>query len=338
MKKLLVCLFFVIIALAIAEGGLRLAGFQPWLLEPIEDEITWKPNCPWNQDSISGIKLSKGDYKVTYNNQHTILLTNNEAGYRITSSDSIAANSTNKTRIKVFGDSFTQGCGLNNDETFCWLLQQKLPNCAVYNYGGPGYAIANIFSQMTKAHQPDSGDIYVFAYSTAQDYRFSHSVMKSLCTRPDLWEKVGILKLNSDLSTEFSPYHYEMWVLSPYSALVNLSENYWNDFLDARQSKQAHQISRLAVSYLNDYCKQRGAIFLLAAIDQVGAGDMLDHCKKQGIAYTDISVDVYDKKFNQRPYNDQPNAYANELYANRLFNVIYHPKFAELNSGVTTHH
>jgi len=41
-------------------------------------------------------------------------------------------------RILLFGDSFTAGDGVSNDKRYGDLLEQKLPNVEVYNFGLPG--------------------------------------------------------------------------------------------------------------------------------------------------------------------------------------------------------
>ncbi len=44
-----------------------------------------------------------------------------------------------RDQVVVVGDSLTYGYGLSDEETWPWLLQERLPCSRVLNYGAPGY-------------------------------------------------------------------------------------------------------------------------------------------------------------------------------------------------------
>lgn len=67
--------------------------------------------------------------------------------------------------IHVFGDSFTFGYGVGNQETWLNRLQEKLgPEVSVLNYGTVGYSIEQMHLYLARSiEQIDPGDLVVFA-------------------------------------------------------------------------------------------------------------------------------------------------------------------------------
>lgn len=208
--------------------------------------------CAHGTDSVLGLKLLPGAYKVTYQNKYSILLTNNSNGYRITSTDSAKATEGHKHRFNIFGDSQAQGCGLNDEETFAWLLQKKLPQYEVNNYGSPGYGIANIVAQITSLPKPDTGDIFLLAYSPEQNYRLQRGIMKEVSAHPEINNQISFMGLTDSLQPFVYTNNYHMWALSPYSALCNFVEDQWNNYVDADQTEKAKFTTQKAIRYLNN--------------------------------------------------------------------------------------
>lgn len=325
MKKWFACIAIALLLLLIAaETGLRLAGFKPYVYTVLDDDIRWSPACPWYKDSVLGLKLLPGSYKVTYQNKYRILLTNNSHGYRITSNDSAIETAGHKHRLNIFGDSQTQGCGLNDEETFAWLLQKKTPQYEVNNYGSPGYGIANITAQITALPKPDTGDVFLLAYSPEQNYRLQRSIMKEVSAHPEINAQISFMGLTDSLHPFVYTNNYRMWALSPYSALCNFAEDQWNNYIDADQTEKAKYIAQKAIRYLNSYCTRYGATFILVVIDDQNTGNLLPFCNLEHILNTDVSVDLNDTTFNQSSYNDrQPNPHANVIFADRIFDFLH---------------
>ena len=70
----------------------------------------------------------------------------------------------NDKRILFFGDSFTFGYGVNNEDVFVQEVANNIDNYSVYNYGVNGYGIAQMYqSLLIEFENLSKGDVVVFA-------------------------------------------------------------------------------------------------------------------------------------------------------------------------------
>jgi len=319
MKKLLLfALFGIFISLTTAEVMLRCFGFTPWQPIPIEDDVKYYPKSPFYQDTILGYKMHSGSYDITYGGNYTFRVTIDSGGYRVVSS---ARKSGNK-KLLIFGDSFTLGSGLNDDEVYPKLLQDSLSDFWVKNYAIPGYGVANVYTQITTMFLPDSGDLCIYSYFKQHDNRYIRSVLKMMYANLKIMGSLGFMRLSEqsgEITSVFQPYNYKMCFLSPYSALANLLEDSYNSFIDKQENLVYEELAQKAVFAMDSFCKSRGATFVLYGIQRDdGTEKMLNFCSEHKILSLDISVDLNDNKFNQMPYDNHPNAYSNRLFAKKI--------------------
>lgn len=74
--------------------------------------------------------------------------------------------------IWVFGCSFTHGWSLNDEETYPWVLQQRLPDYQVVNFGVSGYGTLHSLMQFREALRTrDKPKAAVVAYGFLHDRR-----------------------------------------------------------------------------------------------------------------------------------------------------------------------
>jgi hypothetical protein len=141
-KRLALILLSIGFSLVVIEIALRL--FFPQPLGPVQFAVD--PDLGFipvpNQKAM---RTLPGVYAYTYSN--------NSLGLR---GPEIHAKT--KPRILVLGDSFTYGIGVNDDETFCSILQSLLPEHEVINGGNGGkgtdYAL-KFYRTKGKQLQPD---------------------------------------------------------------------------------------------------------------------------------------------------------------------------------------
>lgn len=77
--------------------------------------------------------------------------------------------------VMFFGDSFSFGDGVNDDETFPYHVGRRLPDVAVYNYGlsgyGPQHAVAVIESRSLRSEVPQKRGVALYTYIDAHVHR-----------------------------------------------------------------------------------------------------------------------------------------------------------------------
>jgi lysophospholipase L1-like esterase len=72
-----------------------------------------------------------------------------------------------RPRLFIFGDSVAWGWGLNDEQSFPWLLAARFPNVKVVNLAQNGYGNVHGLLQL-RALRPEMrpGDLFVFTYTT----------------------------------------------------------------------------------------------------------------------------------------------------------------------------
>lgn len=186
MKRLALILLSIGFSLALIEIALRL--FFPQPLGPVQfaldSELGFIP-AP-NQRAV---RTLPGVYSYRYSN--------NSLGMR---GPEIHAKS--KPRILVLGDSFTYGIGVNDEETFCSILQALLPGNEIINAGNGGkgtdYAL-KFYRTKGKQLEPDVV-ILVFCGNDFSDNQLN------VYYSPDLTPKV--LSQQKPFITRFAAYDW----------------------------------------------------------------------------------------------------------------------------------
>jgi hypothetical protein len=77
-----------------------------------------------------------------------------------------------KPSLFIFGDSFVFGEGVNNEQTFSFLLQQALPNFNVRLFAAPAYSLTQAFLNFERLkHEISDRDAIIVGYGDFYDER-----------------------------------------------------------------------------------------------------------------------------------------------------------------------
>jgi hypothetical protein len=124
-----------------------------------------------------------GHFFITEHNagrSHVFNLTVNERGERATS---YAAAARSSKRILLTGDSGMFGWGVDDEDTFAWLLQTRLPDYDVRNMSMTSYSTVQALLQLRRLEpQPGPEDVVVLVYHPiTNDFNVaSHIVLKPM--------------------------------------------------------------------------------------------------------------------------------------------------------------
>jgi len=135
-KHLFLCVVSVIFSLLVAEVLSR------WLLpKPFRASHGAHFMRPWHQpDPVIGWILTPESIKVPHRVLDSQGLVEFDVVYSLAGGQRItSAHPPNAPAIIATGCSFTFGHGLNDEDTWPWLLQKKFPNYRVMNLGVMGY-------------------------------------------------------------------------------------------------------------------------------------------------------------------------------------------------------
>lgn len=148
---------------------LALFEFCFWLVKPQETFVKSQPKSVLKHHPELGYQINDdGVYETAYHFSDgapsIITRATLKGGIRHTP---VSENSRHKFAV-FFGDSFTFGVGVNDDETLPYYFGQEAPEYRPYNYGVPGGAVQNMYyklstEDLTKTINESSG-IAVYWY------------------------------------------------------------------------------------------------------------------------------------------------------------------------------
>ena len=126
-------------------------------------------------DSIHGFRINPGKYILTYRkrNYDSLLqfkfhVTVNEDGSRYVGEPPFPT----ERDVFVFGDSFVFGEGVNDEQTFTYLLQSTFKNTRFHLYAAGGYALHNAYLNFEKvSSRIGAEDVIILGHADFYDVR-----------------------------------------------------------------------------------------------------------------------------------------------------------------------
>ncbi len=144
---LLIALGILIPCLAY-EIFLRAIGYLPF--SPRNYASIFRNPSVYQDDNLLGWRLIPGEHTflpITSQARETQALVLQD-GSRATYAPHHSRRLPPQGNILFVGDSFTFGDGLNDHETYPWLVQENLPEYSVHNFGVPGYGTCQIYKSL----------------------------------------------------------------------------------------------------------------------------------------------------------------------------------------------
>jgi hypothetical protein len=322
--KISLCSLLIFAALEII---LRFVGFDVY--SPLEfqaNKIDVKPEPAFTNDELLGYKMKPGVFDIYYPDNTYWTSTNNSEGFRITSLNNM--HSKERKEIVILGDSFTHGSGIADNQTYPFLLQNYFTNCSVKNMGVGGYGTVHAYLQLMNIVRIENSKAIMYAYLGEHDNRHNLTVFKKMYPSKEILSSYKFAYIDENLNVTYKEYNYKPLPLISYSVFFNLLDDLLINIKS--QSKKNHLIAQNVILAMNNFCKHNGVPFIFIAINQdSNAQSMINFCKLNNILNIDISVDLSDEKYNLMPYDDHPNSFANELFANRLIAFLDLNKIAQ---------
>jgi hypothetical protein len=221
----------------------------------------------------------------------------------------------------MFGDSFTYGWGINDADTYSWLLQERLPAYEVVNFGVDGYGTVQSLIQFRDALQTKKPKVVVLAYAGFHDERNSflgdrRKLLANFNKLGPVMHPYAWLDKQGHLQYAMAKIQYSEFPLARYSALVNFLDDTYNRLEPILY--QSHAVSEALVLEMARLARENNAKFLLVGITKDNrVPKMLEFARKNGIPGADISVELSNENTNY-PYDGHPNASANRKMADTL--------------------
>ncbi len=308
-----------------AEYVLRKKGYSPGLRPSwmVEHDLRIEPDGRFfSEDSLLGWVHRAGVYTIHLSDAFSFTVTQREDQRRITRPLTEYDGHDDRPKIWFFGCSYTHGWSLDDDETFCWQLQQSLDGYEIVNYGGDGYGtLQSLLMLEKKLEEGPAPEAVVVAYAGFHDERntFSRSWKKTLtCSNKMGPIPVPCARLdrNGNLKIKQTRLRYRKFPLMESSALVHLVERKFTGLLN--RVYQNRRVTRAVIERMAELCERQETALAVAGIfPDASTREMLAWCEGQGLPTVDVSVEG-DAAYNNLPHDPHPSAVANRLYAEQL--------------------
>lgn len=274
-----------------------------------------------------GFGLNPGTYSVTINDSLSYSVTHGLDSLRVTSSSVV---SDSLPQLWLMGCSYTYGMGVNDEETFAWLLQEKHPELRVRNFGVPGFGTVQSYLQLKQLLE--AGEIpgqVILNYADFHDernvlaprYRHALSVgfrgADSTINEVMDGSRIPFASTNAG-SLQIQSVAWDSLYQDWRGRATFASVNFWQTFSDnIHQYDLAPRNTTVSlIQAMNAFCSERNIPFLVTGLTQSKeTRSLLQTLDSLGISTQDISVDLSDPTYNHLPYDSHPNARAHREYA-----------------------
>ncbi|MFC2163345.1 hypothetical protein ACFLRF_06665, partial [Candidatus Altiarchaeota archaeon] len=318
--------FIFLLFLVLAEVGVRYAGFNPCSIRRYVPYQKTTPSSFTRPDDTLGWVNVQGRYRVDYETGHSFEMTYLDDSSRMTSPPGSGPSNDTRPEIWVFGASVTQAWSVNDNETFCWVLQEKMPGFKVRNFGHGGYGILQ--SQLLFRKLFNEGKvpgIVVLMYSSYHDDRntFTRSRRKALSVRAKTRFDLPVSRIGSDgkLVYSYMPYSYTGFPFRNHSALSHFLEQKYNDLENIYMQNEL--VTRMLIQDFSRETGEEGVKFMVVGFhsdDKVR--DMIRELDALGVTAFHMPVDIMSRENINYPHDGHPNKNTNHQFAKYLEDFI----------------
>ncbi len=297
----------VIFALLVGLG--RELYARTFLARMIHQAISVTPDVPLtHKDPVYGERPVAGHFEVQLDvpessAPYRFSMDIDADGYRETSPE--PEEYAGLPEVWIFGCSFTWGYPLNNRDTYPWLVQQQLPTHRVRNYGVHGVGNLRALRQMRELLEERSvtpPPVAVFGYASFHKARNIKGASQS----------VGA---EGSLSSHVLDYRE---LLTPEQlASVQLPPK-----LAASPDPEQERVTFAIFRELAALCRAHGIRPVLAVQHTGGFDPLLPFAESLGFRIASMEVDFRRAIYNLMPFDNHPNAEANQVYAQKLLPVV----------------
>ena len=288
------------------------------------------PEHPFLGDSLLGISLNMGGYEIEINNKIKFKATHDSSGYRkIYRNETIAVTK----KIVSLGCSFTYGYGVNDTETFTYLLQKNHPNFNFTNMGVIGYGTVQSYLQLNKiVNSKNSPDVVILNFASyhlernpmVASYRRALKIgfNNSLSTAKEIMKNSRFPFSNSigEIKIEYIGWKdlYSDWKGREYSAAINYIQTGWDRM--ETSNLDLNSISTTIIIEMNKLCADNGIDFYAVMLDEVPSISL--NLKSKGVKIIEVGLDFSNITVTNLPFDMHPNNKGHEQIFEAINNQL----------------
>lgn len=296
------------IGLAGAEGVLWFGGYPVWwqTLHISRDDSAYAP------DPDLGWKNREGQFDLEDSRRNSIFrYTNWSQGRRATAD----REPSNMPSVLFFGDSYVQGYGLSNQQTFAWMVQASHPELAIANFGTADYGTYQSYIAITKHACGPCSVFYLF-----NSFHEGRNVAEPDWVRTVKQAPPGLFFPYAELAggtVRPETSRGEMvWPVSRWLRSAALAQDYYQRIASYPRMRNKRGVTEALLAKMNETVRAAGGRFTVIFFDMTPdqRRDYLEFARSRSIRFVDCDhPEMTDKRF--RLPDGHPNEELNRLLA-----------------------
>lgn len=321
-------LFFLFVTVFILlEIGLRLIGYQAFTL-PDYSFVSDPVHC-FEPKSNLGISLIPGNFEVTINKELHYRVKHTKDSLRSTEPTSHDS----KYLVQFHGCSFTYGTGVDDEETYPSLLNQKFPTVSIQNHAVPGYAQLQLLNQLKSNPEKFAGtNLIVLNYLSFHDERNTLNA--------NYQEKLNIgyqitkrqyPSFSGDFTFPYAELENNQLILKQKHIQKIHKKSFWRNnsalvnwavklYQNSKVSENEDvRVTKAIFKNIHTLCSENSIDLLITFMNKDQRSiELMDYCEKLGAKALDISIDWGNPLFTNQPFDKHPSAEAHQYFADKI--------------------
>ena len=316
-KKLSLILLSFVFSLILVELFLRILGFTPWTYVSSQNQkmFAFDQNIGWKSKQGVYDVIASEEYKIK-----TILtILGDKSRY--------SGKSSSDKEIIIIGGSFTQGWGVNDNETYAYKLQKKLKNFSIKNYGQSGYSGVQSYLLLKELLEKQKNPkLIIYGFIDHHEYRnvargeWLELLLKYSKKGHAHSPKVPFATVNKKKELTFhKPLGYLQLPLRDKLSSIPLIEKTVMKHTTKRRKKQQKEVARQIFLKMNDISQEFNSKFLMVNLKS-NIKEYEDFFKKNNINFVDCNLPLTNNYLIKGDYH--PNGRAHSAYTKCINDYI----------------
>lgn len=294
-------------------------GYRPYA--NTDYEVVSNPKNPYVADKNLGIQLNPGIYDFVLNKHVRFTATHQKNGQRFVPGEDLDES----PEVLFLGCSYTYGYGVNDNESFAAIAQQKHPEWDVQNAAVVGYGTAQHLLQLRNRLQKESPECVVLCISSV------HFIRTVLSQKYRANLRIGYRRSANNIDGRMKgarfPYFDDTSGKAKYAKWDDLYSElpgrYWSASINFVQNLRDRarepegdpvEITARLIQEMQQLCDEKGVKFGVICLDTDHETKTLRK-KLPEIQWKNIGFSFKSKTYTHRPYDSHPNAKGHQKIA-----------------------
>lgn len=236
---------------------------------------------------------------------------------------------TNENEIKhkksmiFIGGSFTQGQGVNDEDTFAYNIQNSLDEFKVYNFGVGGYGTYQSFLLLEDILKKKNNHKLIFYFFIEHHLIRNHGEAKWLGHLSEYAKRNHLFlpyaRLSNDKLVRFEPIKYLNLPLSDRIVVINKLQKNFMEFKLRTADNEEKLIFYKILEQMNEISKKNNSEFIFVNLDSNKnlRKKIKNKLKNFKIAFFDCQLDLGSANFTLK--DGHPNSSAHNFYSDCIY-------------------